>query len=78
LDALEHCAATGKHDVLEKDLFDVSVALHDRVVGVLVNSVLTQVGHVGGNEKQLRALQSLFFDGDFETTGEQVDSLGLV
>ena len=40
LHSLEHRAATGKHDITEEILPDISIALDDSVVGELVDSIL--------------------------------------
>jgi len=41
LDALKHGAPASQHDVAEQVPADILVALHDRVVGVFVNAVLS-------------------------------------
>jgi hypothetical protein len=42
LDSLEHSAATRQDDIAEEVLADVLVALHDRVVSVLVDAILAE------------------------------------
>lgn len=64
LNALEHGAAAGKHDVSEEVPADVLVALHDGVVGVLVDTVLAKVLLKRWHEKKFWALQSLLSDLD--------------
>ena len=47
----EHCAATGKYDVLEQVLFDVGVAFEDSVVGPSLDRLDLLADEVGLEEE---------------------------
>ena len=66
-----HGGATGKNDVGVQVLTDVDVALHDRVVGGLVDSGLFHTDE-GWLEEGLGATESLVSDGDDLSVGKLV------
>jgi len=75
LHAFEHRAAASKHDVAEKVPPDVTLALHDGVVGVLVDTILAALhllAPVRGLEEDLGALQALTVHRDCLRAGQSV------
>lgn len=74
VDALKHSATAGQHDVSEQVFADVLVTLHNRVVSMFVDAVLTQVRHQSGREKKLRAPETLLSHKNVLATGQLVHS----
>ena len=68
INKLEHSAATCKNNVSEQVLANVLVALHDRVVGVLVDTILSSVCDHAWSKKELWAFKLLLTDSDLVTT----------
>merc|ERR1711865_687523 len=65
-DASVHSGAARQHRVAVEVLTDVDVALHDRVVGQLVNAGRLHAEE-GGLEERLGAAEALVANGDYLT-----------